>query len=404
LDPWHDLLSLVASHPRENGTAALQRMAVLLGEALEAGGLDARYAPFDAHPMAPALHGMLGLLAGILFVHAVRGRRPGVAFLVGLVPSLLLLIELGAGVPLLGRLGSTTQAHVGAVVAPAREARARVVLLAHYDTRTDLLPHAAWRVAAGGAAAAAVVALLVSGTLALRRSASARRAAGLAALSGGLAGALGFGVLTGGLFVPRRSPGAADDGGSVAVLLRAAAALESAGPAARFRFLEVEIALLSGEELTGEGSRRFAVGRFATPPDIPTAAFVLHQIGAGAGLALHGTGSAPGSPGPDLGRAVREAAAALGIELARDGAEPGCAPRALRDRGIPAAALVGVPGAEHAHRPADRPEHLDRHGLDRALALVLEGLCRLDRDLATGGADGPAGEGGAGAVCYRLRR
>lgn len=400
MDRWHALLALVAGHPRENGTAALHRTALLLGDALEAGGLDARYAPFEAHPLGPVLHGMLALLAGVLFIHALQRRRPGLALLVGALPGLLLALELGFGVPAAGRLGATPEAHVGAVVAPAREPRARLVLVAHYDTRTDLLPRPAWRGAAAGAAGAGGLALGLAALLALRRGAGGRHTRGLAALSAGLSAGLAFLVLAGGLFAPHRSPGAVDDGGSVAVLLRTAATLAGAGPADRLRFLEVEVVLLAGEELVGEGSRRFAAERFPGAPDLPTSALVVHQAGAGPGLAVGGTGR---GPGPPLLRALGEAAAALGIELSAKGAEPGLAPRALRRRGVPAVALVGAPATDRVHRPGDLPERLDRAGLDRTLRLVLETLCRLDRRLAGEGAQaapGASAGGGGGSVCY----
>jgi hypothetical protein len=95
-----------------------------------------------------------------------------------------------------------------------------------------------------------------------------------------------FASLGAGMFVSARSPGALDDGAAVAVLVRLAERLHAAGPLPR---TEVEIALLSGEEIGVHGSWEYARRRFAKPPDLPTSVINLEFIGAAPDLAVFGS-------------------------------------------------------------------------------------------------------------------
>jgi Zn-dependent M28 family amino/carboxypeptidase len=128
-----------------------------------------------------------------------------------------------------------------------------------------------------------VVPLMVLGAVAGALAGRARRAARLcrgvaaaAAWAGLLYGGLTFVALSGGAFVPQRSPGALDDGGSCAVLVRLAERL-AAAPLAR---TEVEVLLFSAEEVGVQGSWVYAAERFAAPPELPTAVLNLEGLGA----------------------------------------------------------------------------------------------------------------------------
>ena len=95
-----------------------------------------------------------------------------------------------------------------------------------------------------------------------------------------------FASLTAGMFVRARSPGALDDGAACAVLIRLAERLKASGP---LPHTEVEIALLSGEEIGVHGSWEYARQRFTEPPDLPTAVVNLEFIGAASDLATFGS-------------------------------------------------------------------------------------------------------------------
>jgi Zn-dependent M28 family amino/carboxypeptidase len=92
--------------------------------------------------------------------------------------------------------------------------------------------------------------------------------------SAALYGVATFTALSAGAFLPARSPGALDDGGACAVLVRVAEELAKRPPPAR---TDVELLLLSAEEVGVQGSWAYAAQRFAGPPDLPT--FVVNLEG-----------------------------------------------------------------------------------------------------------------------------
>ena len=108
------------------------------------------------------------------------------------------------------------------------------------------------------------VAALLVGLLRRRpqRAVLARRIGGVAALMGAVGGGIAFLTLSAGAFVPTRSPGALDNGGSTALLVKLVQTLAEQSPLVR---TEVEIALLSAEEVGVQGSIRFIkVSKYAT--------------------------------------------------------------------------------------------------------------------------------------------
>ena len=289
---WEDLLRHLAEAPRENGTAALQEAADYLFATLTAAGLHVERFEYLGQPLRLRLAGVLALLAGSAYFFLMRAGRARAALATALLLPGLLLAVLDYYVPLPGRLGMTPQSHVVARI-DAREAPTqRLLLAAHYDTKTDLLDHV--QRAPLELATIPLILLLVVGAVCLRvlrrragRSGSPRlrRVASIATWAGPVAGTAYFLTLTAGAFVPGRSPGAIDDGAACAILVRLAQSL-AAAPLAQ---TEVELLFLSGEEAGVHGSWVYAESQFSRPPDLPTALINLELVGASANLAVFGT-------------------------------------------------------------------------------------------------------------------
>jgi len=286
---WDTLLSALAEAPRENGTAALDETARYLAQALEAAGARVELVRFVAHPFALRLAGVLALAGGLFYFRFLRAGRPLRALAIAALLPVLLVAELDGLLPVFGWIGAATQQHVVARVSPAGSAAPaqRLLFTAHYDTKTDLLDHV--ERAPIDLLGAPILLFMVAGAICLRlaqrgarRSTMLQRVATAAAWTGALYGVALFLVLSAGAFVTARSPGALDDGAACAVLVQVAEAL-AAQPLAR---TEVEIVLLSAEEVGVQGSREYANARFAEPPDLPTAVVNLEGIGAAADLAL----------------------------------------------------------------------------------------------------------------------
>lgn len=379
---WSDLLPRLTEQPRENGTAAIHETAAWLAETLQGLGLDVSTVAYTAHPYRLRLAGVLALLGGALYAWCLRRRRPFLALAVAVVLPAVLLLELDRYVPIVSWIGAAPQHHVVARL-PARQATQRLIFAAHYDTKTDLLDHV--ERAPIELLGLPVTALMIAAALWAARGRFrrgplprvARVAAGAAVLYGlGL-----FASLSAGMLVPARSPGALDDGAACAVLIRLAEQLRAAGPLPR---TEVEIALLSGEEIGVHGSWAYARQRFATPPELPTSVVNLEFLGATPDLAVFGSEkfslrSFP--PDPTL-VGLLDAAHRLQrhqpLHVTWYGAATDA--RSFLAHGVPAATLAGdLPGhalARGMHGATDSPDRVDLAALDAALA-YLQTVARL---------------------------
>ena len=389
MSEWDPLLARLAEVPRENGTAALHRTARFLHETLESAGLEVEIVAFEAEPYALRLAGVLALVAVLAYARLMRAGRPLASAALAMAASAAILLQLEHVLPIFGWIGAQTQHHVVGVL-PAAEPAQRLILMAHYDTKTDLLDHV--ERAPVDLLAAVVPPLLVLGALAaalaprLPRHAARLRGCGRIATWAGLVyGVAAFLALAAGAFVPARSPGALDDGASCAILVRLAAAL-AADPA--LRRTELEVALVSAEEVGVQGSWVWARRRFAEPPDLPTAVVNLEGLGASTQLAVLGSErftlrAFPPDPGivAWLDRVYREHFDAP-LERTRFGG--GTDARSFLAHGIPAATLVGrEPGQfflRGLHSARDDRSRLDPAALDASLAYLLDAVRRFDRD------------------------
>ena len=380
---WPDVLPRLTEGPRENGSPELRETAAWLLETLQRLGIEVSAFAFTAEPYRLRIAGVLALLGGLVYALCLRRRRPWLALLVAVALPALLLLELDRYVSVVSWLGATPQHHIVARLPAAGPPAQRLIFAAHYDTKTDLLDHV--ERAPIELLALPSTALMIAGALAAARR-RARRGplpwvTRVAAVLAVLNGAALFVSLTAGAFVARRSPGALDDGAACAVLLRLADRLHAAGPLPR---TEVEVLLLSAEEIGVQGSWAYARRRFAQPPDVPTAVINLEMIGAARDLAVFGSERFtlrrfPADPGlVALLDAVHRAQHGEPLYITWYGAATDA--RSFLAHGVPAATLASdLPG--HAlmrgmHSVADDATRLDVAALDAALA-YLEAVTRM---------------------------
>jgi hypothetical protein len=378
---WTDLLPRLAEQPRENGTPAIHETAAWLVETLQRMGLDVSTVVYTAHPYRLRLAGVLALLGAVLYAWSLRRRRPLLALLVAVGMPALLLLELDRYVAIVSWIGATPQHHVVARL-PAEQPTQRLILSAHYDTKTDLLDHVA-RAPIELLGLPVTALMIVAAVWTARRRYRAGPLPLVARIAGWTAVVYGLGLfasLTAGMFVRARSPGALDDGAACAVLIRLAERLQAAGP---LPHTEVEITLLSGEEIGVHGSWEYARQRFTDPPDLPTAVVNLEFIGAASDLATFGSEkfslrSFPPDPALlALLDGVHHQQRQKPLHVTWYGAATDA--RSFLAHGIPAMTLASdLP--EHAlprgmHAAPDSPDRIDPEALDSALA-YLEAVVR----------------------------
>lgn len=378
---WSDLLPRLTEQPRENGSAALHETAAWLVETLEGMGVDVATVAYTAHPYRLRIAGILALLGGVLYAWCLRRRRPVLALLIAVALPAILLLELDRYVPIVSWIGAAPQHHVVATV-PAQAPTQRLIFAAHYDTKTDLLDHV--QRAPIEVLGLPMTLFMIAAAAWSARSRYRHRplpwVARIAAVLAVVYGAGLFASLAGGMLVGARSPGALDDGAAVAVLVRLAERLEAAGA---LPHTDVEIALLSGEEIGVQGSWEYARRRFAQPPELPTAVVNLELIGAQPQLAVFGSerfqlrGFPPDPALVELLDAVHRQQYQAPLHVTWYGAATDA--RSFLAHGVPAATLSSdLP--EHAlargmHSAADSPDRVDLAALDATLA-YLEAVAR----------------------------
>lgn len=384
---WEALLERLAETPRENGSAALHQTATFLSEVLERGGADVELLAFTAHPYALRLAGVVALAGALLYVRFVRARRPGGALAVAVVVPALLLAQLDYQLPVFAWVGAQTQHHVRVRI-PAENPTQRLLLTAHYDTKTDALDPV--QRAAVEFLALPAVALMILGAVALELGARwprsrrlLRGAARAAAVGAALYGLASFLALSAGALLPKRSPGALDDGGACAVLVQLAAVLTRAPPLER---TEVEILFFSAEEVGVQGSGEFARRRFGPEAELPTRVVNLEGLGASADHAVLGRERfALRSFPPDadlvalLDAAHREQFAKP-LEVAASGGATDA--RSFLARGIPAATLITLAAGRRStrglHSWRDDRSRLDLNALEASLAYLESAVRAID--------------------------
>ncbi|HEY8157044.1 MAG TPA: M20/M25/M40 family metallo-hydrolase [Myxococcota bacterium] len=387
MSDWDLLLAKLAETPRENGTAALHQTARFLYDTLARTGLDVTRIEFTAQPFALRLAGVIALAGGLLYWRLMRAGRARAALAVAASVPLLLLAQLEWQLPVFGWIGAESQDHVLAR-RPALAPEQRLILAAHYDTKTDALDHVE-RAPVDWLALPVIPLMLVGALAAIRagrapgRSRRLARLGAFAAWSAAVYGVATFTALSAGAFIRERSPGALDDGGACAVLVRVAEALGERPPLAR---TEVEVLLLSAEEVGVQGSWAYAAQRFAAPPDLPTFVVNLEGIGASSDFAVLGRERFTlRSFAPDEGLVAlldERHRMLFGRPLARTPFGGATDARSFLAHGIPAATLVSFePGrglTRGLHSSLDARSRLDEAALDASVAFLLDLVAALD--------------------------
>jgi acetylornithine deacetylase/succinyl-diaminopimelate desuccinylase-like protein len=374
---WDELLKHLAEVPRENGTAALDQTASFLLEFLQRSGVAAERVAFAAEPYGLRLAGVVALTGGLLYARLMWGGRHGWALVVALALPALMLAQLELHIPLVSWIGAREQHHVVARF-PVENAQQRLLFTAHYDTKTDALDHVQRAPVERAALPVAFLMILGAGAALWGGSSTPLRrrlARGMATL-GGLLGVALFVTLSAGAFVPRRSPGALDDGGACAVLARLA--LEIAGRPALER-TQVEIALLSAEEVGRQGSLQFVALEYPEPPTLPTFVVNLEGIGSSRAHAVLGHERSTLSDYPPDPRIVElldeQHRERFGTPLVVTPFGGATDAHSFLAAGIPAATLVSAePGVQFTrglHSWRDSRDRIDEDALDGTLDYLL---------------------------------
>jgi len=383
MSDWSALLDRLADVPRENGSEQLRETGVWLADVLRAAGWNVDLVPYRAYPHEMQMLGAAMVVLGLLYLVLMRHRRYFAALALAVATPALTIAVVELRLPALGGFGATTQQNVVATL-PVENPDQRLILSAHYDTKTELLDHVArtpLQLLAVPMFGLLLVAPLRGLFRRLRGDAPGRweRVGGPAAAVYGAAIGL---VYAAGAVIPARSPGAMDDGAACAVLVRAA---EVTAAAARPLRTELQIVLFSGEELAAQGSWSWTGSRFRDGAKIPTAAVNLELVGAGRQFLSGGETSLMRHHRPPgaLLDAIDRALAATGAEpLYRTRASGLTDAVAFLAHGIPAASVVGREGPflipRGMHSAGDRRERLDPAALELTLGFVRELIAQTE--------------------------
>lgn len=359
---WEPLIGPLSSGPRENGTPGLEAAADGLLATLRSFGLKADAVLWEAHPWRLRVAGFVALLVGLGYCALLWRKHARAALVLAIAGPVVLVTWLDVGVPLLDVAGSVTQRHVVATIAPAGAVKDRVLISAHYDTKTDLFDHVTRTPLTLATVPCAL--LMIVGALWSRL----RKVALGASVFSGISYFL---VSAGGAFVPARSPGAIDDGAGCATAL----ALAQRFAAEPLPHTELTFVFFSGEEIGLEGSRAF-VRAGHTPKGAQV--INLDGVGAAADLALFKSESAllaryAYDPGL-VARIDAEHRARRGKPLHHTFYSALTDARAFLEAGIPAVNLISdLP--EHAiqrslHSAGDTRDHVDPQALESTVELL----------------------------------
>jgi hypothetical protein len=350
---------------RENFTPGLDRGYGILNSELTERGCEPRTLVFE-HPQAQAdvVAALLIVTATCVCVAAVRRSRRA---LLGVAAALAVLWLAAAGA--LPVSPGEALKSIEVIVEPRVRAQHEVLLVSHYDTKTELLDHVERSILFGSAA------LLFAWACAAtwRRGREARVLAGLAAVALVLCAL----HLVSGRFLVRRSSGVVDNAAACAVLVDIAAHIQTT-PLERTR---VRCLWFAAEELGAAGSASYAR---TYRPNVPVRVLNLEGIGAGPTLAwaaFEWTRRGPRRADAELAALLREATPDLRRLRYPLLTDAGSFSRA----GFPALTLLNLPAGgtfvHGLHGPADNLERFDADGAESTRQALLHLLARLDRDV-----------------------
>lgn len=377
--------------PRPNGSEALSQVRDLLAGWLERAGASVSLHQFQATPHGFELTWTAVVILMTAYVAAIWRRRYGIALLLPLVTAGLLLAEFEYLRSPVSGLMPATEANVVGTFEGSAPGGTVLVLGAHYDTTTHFGDHLSWGAwgARQGPATALAVLLAVLGFALARRGVRLPRALTVPlALLATIPFFAMFWFQTVGPLVREPSPGAIDNGGSVAALVRVAERLgarDAPGPTT------VRVVFFAAEEERTLGSWAYArelrrrgeaarvlvvnlesIGASDELAYIPEDGFGLHRYRSPAGIVELVSSVAASVRGAPL--EPRE----LPFGTLTDG-------RSFLAHGIPAVtirAFTGESFPRRLHSAYDSRDRLSPEAIERAGDLLVAIVERLDRDPA----------------------
>jgi hypothetical protein len=387
------LMSLL-SVPRPNGSRALRQTVEKVRAWLKEEDIPVRSHLFTLYPYFMESLGLWLALTGLLLPVAVLGRWGWGGLLLALVTLAVPLLEVRFLRPtvtaLLRQPGENLVISFPASGASPQAERHEVILSAHLDSKTELLDHyrrsLLLRVAlpAMGLVAASGALIAVGGLLPTGIAVTVVR--WLAFLTALPAAAYGLEMganLVGGRFSRRPSPGAVDNGTSVAILLALARRLHR-----RELSLErtaITLLLTVGEEAQMQGALAYARDRERWP--MPVCVVNLEVMGQNGGYVLweeDGTAMLRLPTDPALDQALERAVeAATGERPVRVPAVSSDAFAFLR-RGIPATTLGSFDlelGGRGFHSALDNLDRVDLDRLAEAVEILSHFLQGVDKSV-----------------------
>lgn len=374
--------------PRQNGSEALGQVATWIEKVSRSMGADVVVHDFTCRPYELRILGAVVLLLAIGFTVAIWRRRFGWAFGCALAIPAYLLLELEYYVPLISALFSSAEQNI-VLSFPVTDPLQTVILGAHYDTKTDLFGHYQ-RIPIHFLlipVAVVTIAIAISGWRRWRQEMSLAgvRVAAVIVL---LYYFTFFLSLTAGAFMLTPSPGAIDDGASVALLLRVAEALGS--NEVKLEHTDVKIIFFAGEETDTQGSRAYVEQQYPQPPR--QRIYFINAEGLGYGPDVRYFTSdrfilrryeAAGALVHTLDTAYRDVTAR---GLAPDELPISTDARNFMAAGIPSICLTSIRGNDEivrgVHSASDSVDRIDVAALERTLRFYKQALVEMDRAAA----------------------
>ncbi len=369
--------------PRPNGSESLSRVASFIETTLASHAPEVTLQTFTAAPHALQLVLSAGFLLMLGFAAALCTRRYALGLALTVLAAVLLFVEMEClWSPLSGLLPASESNVVAGF--PGREGGPTLVFTAHYDSATQFGDHYAWKVwgPASGAALFLGVALAIVCLRSRRREVSRALLVPASALVVAPFAAMAW-FFGAGPLLAAPSPGALDNGGSVAALLRLAEVLAQRAPDAP---TTVRLVFLAAEEERALGSWRFAS---TVDPEAAVAVINLESLGASENLgyvADEGFQLWRYRPSSGLVELVDEVAREQWGEVVTPTPVPRVLvtdARSFLARGIPAVTLLGTSegGLPHSlHSVHDSRDRLSVAALDRSVELLAAVVARVDRD------------------------
>lgn len=368
-----DLMGLLQriAVPRAGGSDALARVGSLISDFCSNAGLRVTE---ETYMLRDYMQGVVGISLAVLAVSALiflARRKYWIVMVLALLIPAVYLLEFEANVPTASLLTASAGRNIIAEIGPASASR-ELIVSSHYDSKTELFDHRHRSPIYNGAVFSMVLLLAVAvwGLFGGRTASQALWRTWLCLSFVSVVGltllALSFG---GGWMAKAKSPGARDNGTSVAVMLGLAEELGK-NPGA-LKDTRVKLIFFSGEETNMQGSaayvksHEFPAGR--------TAVLNLETLAGPGPLRVHSASGTFLSKKPTdaaMVRRVKDAAGQIGIPVVPAGAIFDDSGRFLQ---------AGIPAVTISHSEPDMPSSYHNTGdsIDKVVPGKMEETVRF---------------------------